>query len=83
MKLIILTDKQGNEHALEIVKMKSYPNAGYIEYVVQGFIGEPVVDNYNRFEIFWTEEKGFSMVHPFYDMPVEINSTGYAVRLEV
>ena len=31
MKLII-TDEQGNRNALEVVKMKVFANAGYIQY---------------------------------------------------
>lgn len=50
MKLIV-TDKHGNENALEVVKMKVFANAGYIQYGTS--VGE----------FFWTPETGFT-THP-------------------
>ena len=52
MKLII-TDKHGNRNALEVVKMKVFSNAGYIQYGT------------SEGEFFWTAETGFS-IHPVY-----------------
>ncbi len=52
MKLII-TDKHGNRNALEVVKMKVFANAEYIQYGT------------NEGEFFWTPETGFT-IHPVY-----------------
>ena len=52
MKLII-TDKHGNENALDVVKMKVFANAGYIQYGT------------SEGEFFWTGETGFT-IHPVY-----------------
>tara|TARA_A100001201_G_scaffold25134_1_gene28315 strand:+ start:723 stop:917 length:195 start_codon:yes stop_codon:yes gene_type:complete len=52
MKLII-TDKHGNENALEVVKMKVFANAGYIQYGT------------SEGEFFWNPEIGFA-THPLY-----------------
>ena len=72
MKLII-TDTKGNKIALDVEGMKSYPSDngewGRIEYTT------------SEGKIFWTEENGFGMVHPFHYMPVEINSIKYDVEI--
>ena len=52
MKLII-TDKHGNKNALEVVKMKVFSNARYIQYGT------------SEGEFFWTAETGFT-IHPVY-----------------
>jgi hypothetical protein len=52
MKLII-TDEHGNENALDVVKMKVFANAGYIQYGT------------NEGEFLWTLETGFT-IHPVY-----------------